>query len=359
MQPTVDDSVDYRQIHPRDPLEMWLVQRWREVLGFSVGIRDNFFGMGGNSLDVARVVNAVWEAFEIRLPLNVLTLSPEIEKLAAELRALHARLPDPLVEIQYGDETHPPLFLVHPLSGQVGPYCGLASALGDEFAVFGLQSVGLYSDDEPLATIPAMASRYVEALRSVDPAGPYCLGGCSTGSMIAVDMARQLVDSGSRVRMLAVIDPVLVPGESTGSARHDAHDAAGVLFDMLVGPTGPESVFRALSTTEQAARVLDDWKAHDVVADNETTDFVRRAWRVRQANDIAARGHSTGPYPGTIDVFRAADDQSPDLDWGAVAPCRVHACATDGEALGRRLRSRITAEGTCQPAGPRRRGHDR
>lgn len=344
MRPTVDDPVDYRQMRPRDPLEMWLVQCWREVLGFPVGIRDNFFGMGGNSLDAARVVNAVWEEFEIRLPLNALTINPEVEKLAAELRGLHAQLPDPLVEIQYGEKAHPPLFLAHPVSGQVGPYCGLSHALGDEFTVFGLQAVGLYSDEEPLETVPAMASRYVEALRSVEPDGPYCLGGCSTGSMIAMEMARQLVDSGSRVRMLAVIDPALVPGGSTGRSRHDVPDAAGVLFDMLSSPTEPESAFRALSRTQQAARVLADWKAHEVVAENETTDFVRRAWRVRQANYIAARGYSPDPYPGTIDVFRVAGSQSPDLDWCAVAPCRVHVCAPDDEALGRQLRSRITAD---------------
>ncbi|MFD1047888.1 phosphopantetheine-binding protein, partial [Kibdelosporangium lantanae] len=143
-------TVGYEQVLPRDPLEMWLAQRWREVLGFPVGIRDNFFGMGGNSLDAARVVNAVWEEFGIRLPLNVVSVNPDVEKLAAALRDQGARLPGPLVEIQYGEGTHPPLFLVHPVSGQATPYCGLAQALGDEFAVYGLQAVGLYSDEEPL-----------------------------------------------------------------------------------------------------------------------------------------------------------------------------------------------------------------
>lgn len=304
MHPTVDDPVDYHQVPPRDPLEMWLVQRWREVLGFVVGIRDNFFEVGGNSLDAARIVNAVWDVFGMRLPLNVLTINPEIEQLAAELRRLGARLPGPLVEIQYGDASHPPLFLVHPVSGQVDAYCGLSYALGEEFAVFGLQAVGLYSDEEPLETVPAMAGRYVDALRSVAPTGPYCLGGCSTGSAIAVEMARQLVGAGAQVRLLAVIDPALVPGVSTGP---------------------------------------DARQADEVLAQNETTDFVRRAWLVRQVNDAATRSYSPDPYPGTIDVFAVADSQSSDPDWPAVAPCRVHVCAVDDETLGRQLRSRITA----------------
>lgn len=282
---------------------MWLVQRWREVLGFTVGIRDNFFGMGGNSLDAARVVNAVWEEFGVQLPLNVLTMSPEIEKLAAELRHRHVRLADPVVEIQYGQGAHPPLFLVHPVSGRVDPYWGLSQALGDEFAVFGLQAVGLYSDEAPLQTVPAMAGRYIEALRSVQPAGPYCLGGCSTGSLIAFEMARQLVDSGSQVRLLAVIDTALVPGASNGRTRQDETEAA-----------------------------------------KETTDFVSRAQRVRSANDIAARDYTPDRYPGTVDVFRMAHSRRSDLDWCAVALNRVEVEATDDESLGRQLTSRITAE---------------
>ena len=344
MHPTVEDSVDYRQVRPRDPLEMWLVQRWREVLGFTVGIRDNFFGMGGNSLDAARVVNAVWEELGIQLPLNVLTMSPEIEKLAAALRDRGARLPGPLVEIQYGEGTDPPLFLVHSVSGQVAPYWGLSQALGDEFAVFGLQAVGLYSDEAPLQTVPAMASRYIEALRSVQPAGPYCLGGCSTGSLIAFEMARQLVDSGSQVRLLAVIDPALVPGASNGRTRQEVPDAAGVLFDMMVGADGPESAFRELPATRQARRVLDDWKAHEAVAENETTDFVWRAQRVRSANYIAARAYSPDRYPGMVDVFQMAHSRRSDLDWCAVALNRVDIEATDDESVGRQLTARITAE---------------
>jgi hypothetical protein len=117
-----------------------------------------------------------------------------------------------------------------------------------------------------------------------------------------------------------------------------------VLFDMLVSPTESESEFRALSATRQAERVLNDWKAHDAVAENETADFVWRAQRVRSANYIAARDYSPDRYPGSIDVFRAAGSQSSDVDSWAVALNRVDIEATDDESLGRQLTSRITAE---------------
>ena len=149
--------------------------RWRsgwpgsgsDILGFAVGIRENFFGVGGNSLDAARVIDAILVEFGVQLPLNVLTEHPTVERLATLLRDHAERLSGPLVAIQDGDGTRPPLFLVHPDNGQVGPYCRLAYALGEEFAVFGIQAAGLYSDAEPRRTVPAMA----DCLRRRDPGG--------------------------------------------------------------------------------------------------------------------------------------------------------------------------------------------
>jgi hypothetical protein len=79
----------------------------------------------------------------------------------AALRLGHAdRLSGPLVALQDGDGTRLPLFLIHTDSGQAGPYCRLADALGEEFAVSGLQAGGLYSGAEPRRTVPAMAGTY-------------------------------------------------------------------------------------------------------------------------------------------------------------------------------------------------------
>src|SRR5262249_42558950 len=61
---------------PRDPVEIWLARQWQRILGFGVGIRENFFGVGGNSLDAARVIDAILVEFGVQLPLNVLTEHP-------------------------------------------------------------------------------------------------------------------------------------------------------------------------------------------------------------------------------------------------------------------------------------------
>ena len=185
MNPALNETTDTGYQRPRDPVEIWLARQWQHILGFAVGIRENFFGVGGNSLDAARVIDAILVEFGVELPLNVLAEHPTVERLATLLRDQAERLSGPVVAIQDGDGTSSPLFLVHPDNGQVGLYCRLAHALGEEFAVFGVQAVGLYSDAEPRQTVQAMAAAYVDAVRAVRPAGPYLLGGSGIGAAIA------------------------------------------------------------------------------------------------------------------------------------------------------------------------------
>ncbi|MFL6126427.1 thioesterase domain-containing protein [Actinophytocola sp.] len=334
MSQVVDISTDSGYARPRDPVELWLARCWQEVLGFGVGIRENFFGIGGNSLDAARVVNAVLDELHVQLPLNVVTENPTVARLAARLRDQDtSALATPLQEIQSGDGTRPPLFMVHPDDGQAGSYCHLARAMGEEFAVFGLQAVGLYSDAEPIRTVAAMARAYVEEIRTVDPEGPYLLGGCSTGAAIAFEMAGQLVGAGAEVRLLAAVDAELVEPRAGGQRPRDRDDVPGLLFDMLVADDVTESWFRELPRPRQLAAVLADWQAHDLVAPDETTQFVARSLRVRQANREAIHAWRPRPYPGPLDIFRdAADARPPTVSWPASVVQRVHECAAATDA---------------------------
>ena len=300
MNPTVDDVTDTGYRHPRDPVEQWLARQWQEVIGFTIGIRENFFELGGNSLDAARVVNAVFEEFGVRLPLNVMTAHPTVEGLATRLRDQNGRLSGPLVEIQRGDGDAPPLFLVHPANGQVGAYGHLAQALGEEFTVFGLQAPGLHSDADPARTVPAMARAYLDAVRAVRPTGPYLLGGCSTGAAVAHEMAALL--GAAEVGLLALIDVELLDG---------------------VAEPGFEEPF------EDPAEVLDRWRARGLVPSDATTEFVERARRVWLAGQDAVRDWTPRPYSGPLDVFRGpASDRPPAADWPA-ARVREHTDVAD------------------------------
>jgi hypothetical protein len=301
MNPALNEPIDVGYQRPRDPLEIWLARQWQRVLGFAVGIRESFFGIGGNSLDAAMVIDAILQEFDIQLPLNALTEHPTVERLATLLRDHAVRLSGPLVAIQDGDGTRPPLFLVHPDNGQVGPYCLLALALGEEFTVFGLQAAGLDSGTEPLRTVPAMADAYVNAVRAVRPTGPYLLGGCAIGAAIAYEMAARLGD----VRLVASIDAELLEPPDTGTEAW-SHELPG---------------------QSDLPQILASWQERDLVPQTVAPGFVARSLRVWQANRDAMRDWLPSPYTGPLDVFGVP----PITALPATVVQRAHECGTDGQ----------------------------
>jgi hypothetical protein len=295
-----NETVDAGYQRPRDPVEIWLARKWQHILGFAVGIRENFFGVGGNSLDAARTIDAILVEFGVQLPLNVLTEHPTVESLAVLLREHATRLTGPLVAIQDGDGSRPPLFLVHPDDGQVGLYCRLGYALGEEFAVFGLQADGLYSGAEPRRSVAEMADAYSDAVRAVCPAGPYLLGGCAVGAAVAYEMAARLGD----VRLLAAIDA------------------------ELLEPAAPrtESWSHEPPRQQDLPQILASWRENDLVPQDVAPEFAGRSLRVWQASREAVRDWRPSPYTGLVDFFGLPVTALP-----ATAARRAHECGTDEE----------------------------
>ncbi|MEH2175037.1 non-ribosomal peptide synthetase [Nostoc sp.] len=206
--------IDKTFIAPRTPTESTLAKIWAEVLNIErVGIYDNFFDLGGDSLLTVRLMKDIHKHFERELPLSSLFLNPTIESLATALSSKVDSLPwSPLVPIQPAGSS-PPFFCIHPIFGVVFPYYELATNLGKNQPFYGLQPIGLDGKSPPLTRIEDMASHYIEALRRVQPKGPYFLGGWSFGGWVAFEMAQQLQKSGEEVALLAVLDTLApIPG---------------------------------------------------------------------------------------------------------------------------------------------------
>jgi amino acid adenylation domain-containing protein len=202
----IPHKVDKAYIAPRTPTELTLAKIWAEVLNLEpVGIDDNFFDLGGDSLLSVRLLEQIHQQFKHELPLSTLFLNPTIESLASSLSSSKDSLPwCPLVPIQIAG-TNPPFFCVHPIFGVVFPYYELSQHLGKNQPFYGLQPIGL-DGATPLTRIEDMAAHYIEALRQVQPRGPYFLGGWSFGGLVAFEMAQQLEKSGEEVALLAVLD---------------------------------------------------------------------------------------------------------------------------------------------------------
>lgn len=192
---------------PRDDVERRLHDVWCSVLGLeSVGMNENFFHVGGHSLPAVRLFARIEKAFGLRLPLATLIAAQSVAELAAVIRA---ERPAPswrsLVPLNEGGH-RAPLFLVHHPNGQVLVYRDLIRRLGPDQPVYGLQSVGLDAREHPLTRIEDMATHYVSELRTIQPRGPYLLGGFCYGGVVALEMAAQLRTAGEHVALVAMFN---------------------------------------------------------------------------------------------------------------------------------------------------------
>ena len=187
-------------------LESELTAMWETLLDQSgIGLDDDFFQLGGHSLLAARLFAQIQKRLGKQLPLASILQAPTIRKLAAIIRDNNWVAPwSSLVQLSHGGPNLP-LFLIHPIGGNILTYKQLAVRLVGQ-PVYGLQAQGLDGKSPAASSVEAMAAYYIRAMRTVQPNGPYFLGGFSAGGMVAFEMARQLESSGCKVGFLAIVD---------------------------------------------------------------------------------------------------------------------------------------------------------
>jgi len=250
---------------PRDRVELGLVRIWEEVLKLApVGIDDDFFELGGNSLLAVQLMSRVERAFERRLPLSSLFLGSSVAEFAKLVREGPAAPWSALVPIQPRGNARP-LFLLPGTGGQVLYFSRLASHLGADQPVYALQPPGLDGVTTPFETIEELAAHHLPLLREVQPEGPYRLAGHSFGSLVAFEMAQQLVRAGERVELLAVLDTpapgVVEPPSYEGWDEADWLNLLAELIGSLLGrnlPVSAASLRAQAEPLEHLHRVLQE-----------------------------------------------------------------------------------------------------
>ncbi|MBV9790840.1 MAG: amino acid adenylation domain-containing protein, partial [Chloroflexi bacterium] len=291
------------QVGPRDAWEWWLVERWSALLQVpSVGIHDDFFALGGHSLLAVRVLAEIRQQFGQALPLTTLLQAPTIAQLAAHLRHSGAELAwSPLVPLQPGGERSP-FFAIHPGGGTVFCYADLARALGPDQPFYGIQARGLEAGQTPHSTVVAMATEYLAAIQTVQPHGPYQLGGWSFGGLVAFEIARQLREQGEEVSLLALIDSFApTTGEpalgGAALAAAFARDLGG-LFGKPLAITPAE--LELLTDDQRLSYVLAEAQRQQVLPPDIDLDQLRRLANVFYAN--LAMLHTYTPAPTTVPI---------------------------------------------------------
>ncbi len=216
----------------------------------------------------------------------------------------------PLVPIQPLG-ARPPLFCIHALGGEVLYYYRLARELGTDQPVYGLQARPLEGWAEaPWVTIEEMAAEYLDAVRSLQPAGPYLLAGHSFGGIVAFEMARQLIGAGEEVALLAILDEGVPRGDEAAKV-----DTAAVIVDLVryhtrgqePAPALHADELRGLPLEAQLARGLEVLESMDAeLGPGFDIPMLRDLVLGWSSRETAAEHYRVSTYPGKITLLRAS-----------------------------------------------------
>ncbi|MBX3420281.1 MAG: amino acid adenylation domain-containing protein [Pirellulaceae bacterium] len=284
-----------RSVPPRNPLEQYLADQWSTLLNLpTMGIHQNFFAVGGSSLQAAILTGQLSDQLGVHVPTALLFDLADIAQVARRLVELHPQVmmtrfglecvefyqqtenttvsssAHPLLAPLKPSGNRPPIFMVHPPGGIVVCYRELAQHLPESQPLWAIRSRGLHGHEQLPESIQQMASEYLAALGWVQPAGPYTLGGWSLGGLIAYEMARQLIEQGKLVERLVFLDTT-IPEGATDCVPLDEQVNVGqeygiqLTLDQL-GELSPEQQLPLLHAHADKLGILDQQSPKDVVA---------------------------------------------------------------------------------------------
>ena len=206
-EPSTRFTPEEKYTPPKNAVQTHLVAIWEEVLNRkSIGIRDNFFDLGGHSLLVARVISLIIERLGERLDFGEFFSGPTIENHALCLAAAATSKRQAPGTTIHPDGTQTPLFFFH---GDVlgGGFFSktLAFAIGSDRPFHAVHPHGLQGDEIP-ETVEAMAAERLKWIRGRQPHGPYILGGYCNGALVAYQAARLLREAGEEVAPVLMLN---------------------------------------------------------------------------------------------------------------------------------------------------------
>lgn len=210
-------------VAPRTSNEEKVAHIWAEVLKVEkVGMQDNFFDLGGDSLSAVRLVSTLETRLDLRIPLIALFQGRTVEYLAHLLESHHITESQSATVAIQKQGTEPPFFAC----GSHPRYVDIARHMGPNqpfyrLDVYALQSERLKQRQKPYTRIEDIAACFIEDIRRVQPVGPYSLGGGCEGSMVAFEIANQLQSQGQDIDCL-VLWLARAPGHSSAFVGRSA-----------------------------------------------------------------------------------------------------------------------------------------
>jgi amino acid adenylation domain-containing protein len=204
-------------VPPSTPTEETLAKIWCEVLGLKqVGIRDNFFDLGGHSLLSIRLLHKINLVLKLDLPVRSLFQNPTIEDLVKSLPAQRKKERKPeLMQLHAGNSGPELFFLID--EGSLGLF-KLAHSMSEDFPSYAslvpLPEPALKaSANKQFSALPRMedlAAEHAALIKSHQTNGSLLLVGHCFGGLLAFEVAHQLQRAGKQVEAVLMLDTWMI-----------------------------------------------------------------------------------------------------------------------------------------------------
>ncbi|MEU9115314.1 amino acid adenylation domain-containing protein [Streptomyces sp. NPDC048483] len=314
---------------PANEAERTLLRIWREVLGHpTIGVNDDFFRSGGNSLLAIRLMSVIEKETGVNLPLSALLEANTVEQLATRMPSPSGTAPRP--EHPAADSTTP-FFCVHAGGGGVLAYAELVRAMAPEHTLVGIEAVGLRPGGTMQTDLREMARTYAAEIRERQPVGPYLIGGWCLGGFIAHEVAQQLARQGETVAALVVLDSSAPPrtaldeqagtGTDSGTDDHTDEDLELLIrFAWHYQLELDDTKLPAMSGEERFAHILERARLAGVLPTDAGSERFEQLLAVYRNNMRAADAYAgSGQLPEVAQfpvlLVRAEEDPIwPELD---------------------------------------------
>lgn len=348
--PTAENLAGFKiVIPPRNEWERQLTEIWESLLGIApIGIQNNFFELGGTSLLAVQMLTQIEKLWGKNLPITTLLQAPTVEDLVKVIRSAKAQQgTGDLVPLR-STGSKPPVFCIYGIL----LYQDLVNQLDPDRPVYGVYlqeevdllktgNIDLYNSI--FTSVPTIAARYLQAIRTLQPHGPYHLAGESFGGVVAFEMAQQLQAEGEEVALVALFDS-LAPNSF---ARMPLTQRLKLHWKML-SKQGLPYFLEKVQPLMQSLQQKFSTKIDKVSQQSPTSaEAVPQAVSEKAQHDIrdevrqwASKSYVPQPYSGRMVLFRAMErdafeaDYDRDLGWAAVAAGSFEIFDVPGDHLG-------------------------
>jgi acyl-coenzyme A synthetase/AMP-(fatty) acid ligase/thioesterase domain-containing protein len=260
---------------------------WADVLELEkVGLRDDFFELGGDSLAaealISRLIAELGVSGDVATT-GLLVQAPMLQEFAARLQQARSTVSGSLVPL-HPSGTKLPLFMIAGGGGLGVAFVPWARRLGDDQPSWALQSKALEGRALPDRSVQSVARRYIATMRKVQPKGPYQLAGHSFGGLVAMEMAHQLSAEGEQVALLAILDsfppnPSDHPATEPRSLVQRVRDHAGLALTALRSTPGGDQHWRFFNQSGELGRRYQGapWPGRTLVVVADTPEKAQRS----------------------------------------------------------------------------------